>query len=203
MYWTMTPISSMWPSSMIVGEPPGFTSAMLLPATSVVTSAKARASSRQTRAGADSNPEGPGVSSRRLRKAIEDSESMRQYIGGMTMLYILIGLGAGVLAGLFGIGGGLLIVPALLYFARMSAAHGDRDVAGRAAAAGRGTWRVGVSTGPATSTCGRRWSSRSGCSSARFFGAKLAHILTAVQLRRGFAVFLVLVAIRVWTSNPR
>ena len=34
MYWTMTPISSMWPSSMIVGEPPGLTSAMLLPATS-------------------------------------------------------------------------------------------------------------------------------------------------------------------------
>ena len=36
-----------------------------------------------------------------------------------------------------------------------------------------------------------------------FFGAKLAHILTAVQLRRGFAVFLVVVAIRVWTTNPR
>ena len=32
-----TPISSMWPSSMIVGEPPGLISAMLLPATSVVT----------------------------------------------------------------------------------------------------------------------------------------------------------------------
>ena len=37
MYWTITPISSMWPSSMIVGEPPGLISAMLLPATSVVT----------------------------------------------------------------------------------------------------------------------------------------------------------------------
>ena len=36
------------------------------------------------------------------------------------MLYILIGVGAGVLAGLFGIGGGVVIVPALLYFARMS-----------------------------------------------------------------------------------
>jgi uncharacterized membrane protein YfcA len=31
-------------------------------------------------------------------------------------LYALIGLAAGVLSGLFGIGGGILIVPALIYF---------------------------------------------------------------------------------------
>jgi uncharacterized membrane protein YfcA len=35
----------------------------------------------------------------------------------MTLLFLLIGLAAGVLAGLFGIGGGILIVPALLFFA--------------------------------------------------------------------------------------
>jgi hypothetical protein len=50
---------------MIVGEPPGFTSAMLFPATSVVTlSAKVPASVRQTRAATVSNPEGesyPGL----------------------------------------------------------------------------------------------------------------------------------------------
>src|SRR5208283_3489561 len=33
---------------------------------------------------------------------------------------IAIGLTAGVLAGMFGIGGGLVIVPALLYFLKMS-----------------------------------------------------------------------------------
>src|SRR3954467_5715721 len=76
MYWTMTPISSMCPSSMIVGLPLGFTSAMLLPATSeVTTSANALASSRQTRAAGPSKPEGPGVSSRRLRNASDDGES--------------------------------------------------------------------------------------------------------------------------------
>jgi uncharacterized protein len=32
-----------------------------------------------------------------------------------TAIYILIGLCAGVLAGLFGIGGGLVIIPALIY----------------------------------------------------------------------------------------
>ena len=51
---------------------------------------------------------------------MEDSESMRAYIGGMTMLYILIGVAAGVLSGLFGIGGGVVIVPALLFVARMT-----------------------------------------------------------------------------------
>ena len=73
MYWTMTPISSMWPSSMMVGDPPGFTSAMLLPATSTVTpAAKVSASVRHTRAAAVSKPDGAGASRRRLRKPRED-----------------------------------------------------------------------------------------------------------------------------------
>ena len=37
----------------------------------------------------------------------------------MTFLYIAIGLVAGILSGIFGIGGGIVIVPALVYFARM------------------------------------------------------------------------------------
>ena len=36
----------------------------------------------------------------------------------MLLLFLGIGLAAGVLSGLFGIGGGLLIVPALMYLAR-------------------------------------------------------------------------------------
>src|SRR5512143_2153661 len=77
MYCTMSPISSMCPSSMIVGEPPALTSAMLFPATSLVTlSANLAASSRQTRAAGASKPEGPGVSSRRLRNAMEDALNM-------------------------------------------------------------------------------------------------------------------------------
>src|SRR3954462_5179836 len=61
---------------MIVGPPRGFTSAMLLPATSVVTeSAKVDASSRHTRAAGPSYPDGPGVSSRRFRNARDDGES--------------------------------------------------------------------------------------------------------------------------------
>src|SRR5690349_7557640 len=77
MYWTITPISSMWPSSMIVGEPPGFTSAMLFPATSADTlSAKVSASARHARAAAASYPDGGGASSRRLRKETADGLSI-------------------------------------------------------------------------------------------------------------------------------
>ena len=77
MYCTMTPISSMWPSSMIVTAPPALTSAMLLPATSTLTfSAKVSASARQARAAAVSNPEGAGASRRRFRKVTEDGLSI-------------------------------------------------------------------------------------------------------------------------------
>jgi uncharacterized membrane protein YfcA len=33
------------------------------------------------------------------------------------MVFLLIGLGAGVISGMFGVGGGLVIVPALIYWA--------------------------------------------------------------------------------------
>ena len=61
MYWMMTPISSMCPSSMIVGEPPAFTSAMLFPATSVVTLSRRCRPRRARRARRPSrSPRGPG-----------------------------------------------------------------------------------------------------------------------------------------------
>ena len=37
----------------------------------------------------------------------------------MSVLIILLGFGVGVLVGLFGIGGGIVLVPALVYLARM------------------------------------------------------------------------------------
>ena len=118
----------------------------------------------------------------------------------MTMLYILIGIGAGVLSGLFGIGGGVIIVPALLYVARMSqlTATGTSLGALLLPVGALGAWEyyrtgnVDVRAALAIAV---------GLFFGAFFGAKLAHVLTAVQLRRGFAVFLVLVAMRVWTSK--
>ena len=118
----------------------------------------------------------------------------------MTMLYILIGVGAGVLSGLFGIGGGVIIVPALLYVARMSqlTATGTSLGALLLPVGALGAWeyyRTGNLDVRAALVIAV------GLFFGAFFGAKLAHLLTAVHLRRAFAVFLVLVAIRVWTTK--
>ena len=120
----------------------------------------------------------------------------------MTTLYILIGVGAGVLAGLFGIGGGVLIVPALVYVARMPqlTATGTSLGALLLPVGALGAWEY-YRTGNLDLRAALVIAV--GLFFGAFFGAKIAHILTAVQLRRGFAVFLVLIAIRVWTSNPR
>jgi uncharacterized membrane protein YfcA len=135
---------------------------------------------------------------------MEDSESMRQgnrqYIGGMTILYILIGMAAGVLAGLFGIGGGVIIVPALLYAARMSqlTATGTSLGALLLPVGALGAWeyyRTGNLDVRAALVIAV------GLFVGAFFGAKLAHVLTAIQLRRAFAVFLVLIAIKIWMSK--
>src|SRR5258708_2828863 len=143
---------------MIVGLPLGFTSAMLLPATSEVTvSAKVFASSRQTRAARPSNPDGPRVSSNRFRHASDEGESTgdacgewwqaagrpsdwrclgavalghcsrEASVGGsagcqrrsagtdsfMILIFVLVGLAAGILAGLFCLGGGIVLFPLL------------------------------------------------------------------------------------------
>jgi uncharacterized membrane protein YfcA len=125
---------------------------------------------------------------------------MRQYIGGMTMLYILIGVGAGVLAGLFGIGGGVVIVPALLYFARMSplTATGTSLGALLLPVGALGAWEY-YRTGNLDVRAALIIAV--GLFFGAFFGAKVAHILTSIQLKRAFAIFLVLVAVRVWTSK--
>jgi uncharacterized protein len=118
----------------------------------------------------------------------------------MTMLYILIGVGAGVLSGLFGIGGGVVIVPALLYAARMSqiTATGTSLGALLLPVGALGAWEY-YRTGDLDVRAALMIAV--GLFFGAFFGAKLAHVLTAVQLKRAFAVFLVLVAVRIWTSK--
>ena len=118
----------------------------------------------------------------------------------MTILYIIIGVGAGVLAGLFGIGGGVVIVPALLYVARMSqiTATGTSLGALPLPVGALGAWeyyrRGDLDVRAALLIA-------IGLFFGAFFGAKLAHMLTAIQLKRAFAVFLVLIAVRIWTTK--
>jgi uncharacterized membrane protein YfcA len=118
----------------------------------------------------------------------------------MTILYILIGLGAGVLSGLFGIGGGVVIVPALLLITQMSplAATGTSLGALLLPVGALGAWayyRNGHLDLRAALLIAL------GLFLGAYFGARLAMMLTPLLLKRAFAVFLVLVAIRVWTAE--
>jgi uncharacterized membrane protein YfcA len=113
------------------------------------------------------------------------------------LVFIGIGLGAGVRAGMFGIGGGIVIVPALILLARFApqAATGTSlaifllpvGLLGALTYYKEGHVRVlpalllalGVFLGSPV-------------------GAKIALAMSALALKRTFAVFLVVVAARMW-----
>lgn len=115
----------------------------------------------------------------------------------MTIIFIVIGLLAGVLSGIFGIGGGVVIVPALIFLAGFApiTATGTSLAAlllpvgalGAIEYYRRGHLQIGAAMWIALGLFLGVW-----------LGARLANHLTPVQLRRAFAVFLVLVAGRMW-----
>jgi uncharacterized membrane protein YfcA len=114
-----------------------------------------------------------------------------------SLIYLLIGLGAGVAGGLFGIGGGVVIVPALVLIARMTQVTA-----------------VGTSLGALLLPVGifgawQYWRNGHldvrasafiavGLAAGIFLGATVAQGLSSDVLRRAFAVFLVVVAVRMW-----
>ena len=117
----------------------------------------------------------------------------------MTLIFLAIGLGSGVLSGLFGIGGGVVIVPALLLIARMPATTATGTSLGAlllpVGALGAWTYYKNGHLDIRASL----WIAL-GLFFGAYVGARLAQTLTPVQLKRAFAVFLVLVAARVWWS---
>jgi uncharacterized membrane protein YfcA len=121
----------------------------------------------------------------------------------MILTYLLIGLGAGVLSGLFGIGGGIVIVPALLFFARMLPATATGTSLGAlllpvGALGAYEYYRHGNVEVRASLLIA------AGLFFGAYGGAKLNQLLSPVQAKRAFAVFLVLVAARLWmTAKPR
>jgi len=115
-------------------------------------------------------------------------------------LFLIIGIFAGVLAGLFGVGGGLIIVPALIFFVGYSqaTATGTSLVAllmpiGMAGvyafyAAGKINM-TNIKAGLLISL---------GMFLGNYFGAKIALSMPEYILKRTFCVFLVVVAVRMW-----
>jgi uncharacterized membrane protein YfcA len=115
----------------------------------------------------------------------------------MTVVFVVIGLFAGVLAGLFGIGGGLLIVPALVLITRMPilAATGTSLGALLLPAGLLGAlvyYRAGNLNVKAALLISV------GLFVGAWLGAQIAHELRTTTLTRLFAVFLAFVAVRMW-----
>lgn len=117
----------------------------------------------------------------------------------MVFVFIAIGFSAGILSGLFGIGGGVVIVPALILLARLTpiTAIGTSLAALLLPVGALGAWEYykrGHLNVPAALFIAL------GLLFGAWLGARLAQQLSPVQLKRAFAVFLVLVAGRIWFS---
>lgn len=114
-------------------------------------------------------------------------------------VYLIIGLAAGLLSGLFGIGGGILIVPALLFFGRMQPATATGTSLGALLlpVGALGAWQyykgghVNVSASLLIAL---------GLFVGAYFGAHFGETLDPATAKRSFAVFLVLVAGRLWLT---
>ena len=115
------------------------------------------------------------------------------------LVFIATGFCAGILSGLFGIGGGLIIVPALILLSRFTpiTATGTSLAALLLPVGALGVWeyyKKGHLNIPAALFVAV------GLFFGAWIGARLAQQLSPTQLKRGFAVFLVLVAGRLWFS---
>jgi hypothetical protein len=115
----------------------------------------------------------------------------------MMFLYVLIGVAAGVLSGLFGIGGGMLIVPALVIVAQF---HLKLALGTSLGALLLPVGVLGAYTYHQHGNLDLKASLLLGI--GLFFGAwggaRLAHVLPPATLQRMFAVFLVAAAARLW-----
>ena len=116
------------------------------------------------------------------------------------MVFLLIGLGAGVLSGLFGIGGGVVIVPALIFIARMQpqSATGTSLAALLLPVGALGAWAY-YRTGNLDLNAGLLVAL--GLFVGAGVGAKVSLQLSPAGLRRAFAMFLALIAVRMWFSG--
>lgn len=115
----------------------------------------------------------------------------------MTLILLAIGIAAGVLSGLFGIGGGIIIVPALMYLAHMES---QRAVG---TSLGALLLPVGILGALAYHKAGHIDIRASlllaaGLAVGAYLGAQISLHVDATTLRKVFAMFLVLVAGKLW-----
>lgn len=115
----------------------------------------------------------------------------------VVLIFLGVGLLAGVLSGIFGIGGGVVIVPSLILLAGFAPimATGTSLAALVLPVGALGAYEY-YRKGHLNITAAL-WIAL-GLAIGVWFGARLAQHLSPVQLRRSFAIFLVLAAGKVW-----
>ncbi len=117
----------------------------------------------------------------------------------MTLILLGIGLGAGVLSGLFGIGGGIVIVPALIYLAKFP----PQNAAGTSLAAlVLPVGAIGAYTYYKAGALDIRAALliALGLTIGAALGAQLSTHLDATMLKRGFSLLLVAMAVKMWVG---
>jgi uncharacterized membrane protein YfcA len=115
----------------------------------------------------------------------------------MVLTFVAIGLAAGVLSGLFGIGGGILIIPALVFLANF---HAKLAIG---TSLGAMLLPVGILGAFAYYQQGNLNPKASvliglGLFFGAYVGARLAQQLSGATLQRLFAIFIVIMAARLW-----
>lgn len=118
----------------------------------------------------------------------------------MEPLYVAIGLVAGTFAGLFGVGGGVLIVPALVFLAKFPIKMALGTSLGAIAILPVGL--LGAYTYYQHGNLNIRASllTALGIFLGAWLGARLAQIVPAATLQRVFAVFILIMAVRLWVE---
>lgn len=115
----------------------------------------------------------------------------------MVFIFLLIGLAAGVFAGLFGVGGGILIVPALVLLAdfphKLALGTSLGALLLPVGLLGAYTYWQHGNLNPQASVL-----LALGLFLGAWGGARLAHLMHAATLQRLFAIFIVVMAVQLW-----
>lgn len=126
---------------------------------------------------------------------------MSERISTMQLISLFfIGLSAGLLSGMFGVGGGIIIVPALVFFFGMSqqSANATSLTALLLPVGLLGVIKYYRSGHISVEHIGFGLTIALGLFAGAFFGALVATEMPSELLKRFFAVFLLFVAIRLW-----
>lgn len=121
----------------------------------------------------------------------------------MIYQFLITGFLAGILSGLFGIGGGLVIVPTLVYFFKLPqhTATGTSLVALLLPVGLLAVYEYYIEGKLTPDNIKWGFLIAAGLFVGAFLGAKLANHLPEVILRKSFAFILVLGAIKMWLGD--